>query len=99
MIIDPAYCGYCLGNVAFNESTIRWEHTENGERVKADSPSDFVSAAHNRAGTPVNPADVEFSEVDAPITDSAGYLTCGCHGSQREHACEAKPEFNPADEI
>jgi hypothetical protein len=25
--------------------------------------------------------------VDEPITDVAGYLSCGCHGTQREHTC------------
>lgn len=23
-----------------------------------------------------------------PITDPAGYLPCGCHGSQRDHTCK-----------
>lgn len=36
-----------------------------------------------------------------PITDAGGYLSCGCHGSQREHSCkdQSVSEFNPADEI
>jgi hypothetical protein len=25
--------------------------------------------------------------VDEPIADVAGYLSCGCHGSQRDHTC------------
>jgi hypothetical protein len=24
---------------------------------------------------------------DGPITDVGGYLSCGCHGSQRDHTC------------
>jgi hypothetical protein len=24
---------------------------------------------------------------DEPITDVGGYLSCGCHGSQRDHTC------------
>lgn len=58
------YCGYCLGDVVFNESTIRWEHAEDGERIPVITPGDMVSAAHNRAGTPVNPSDVETEPID-----------------------------------
>ncbi|WP_433792693.1 hypothetical protein [Actinoplanes sp. CA-252034] len=25
--------------------------------------------------------------VDEPITDVGGYLSCGCHGTQRDHTC------------
>lgn len=25
--------------------------------------------------------------VDQPLTDVGGYLSCGCHGSQRDHTC------------
>ena len=28
-----------------------------------------------------------FEESREPLTDVAGYLPCGCHGSQREHTC------------
>lgn len=80
MIIDPAHCTYCLGDVAFNESTLRWEHMTDGERITGITSGDFVSAAHNRAGTPVNVADVEFivddENLSEPITDVAGYLSC-----------------------
>lgn len=33
-----------------------------------------------------------------PITDSAGYLNCGCHGSQPDHTCRERevPEYDPA---
>jgi hypothetical protein len=30
--------------------------------------------------------------TDWPIADSAGYLACGCHGSQRDHTCEPAEE-------
>jgi hypothetical protein len=30
--------------------------------------------------------------TDWPIVDSAGYLPCGCHGSQRDHTCEPAEE-------
>lgn len=134
--VYPYVCGYCDGWVIYSQENLRYEHAEDGERVKADSPGDFVSAAHNRAGTPVNPADVidsdeiertyhdtesadlnddmsdgfgnTFRETVNPdpidwtlpeyrcesggleyteVTDAAGYLKCGCHGSQRDHTC------------
>jgi hypothetical protein len=25
--------------------------------------------------------------ADEPITDVGGYLSCGCHGTQRDHTC------------
>ncbi len=27
--------------------------------------------------------------LDDPITDTAGYLPCGCHGSQPDHTCKS----------
>jgi hypothetical protein len=32
------------------------------------------------------PADSDLT-VDEPITDVGGYLSCGCHATQREHTC------------
>lgn len=36
-----------------------------------------------------------------PITDQAGYLDCGCHGSRREHTCQDReyPEYDLSQEI
>lgn len=88
------YCGYCGGDVIWSVENVQYEHADSGERVKADSPGDYVSAAHNRKGTRVNAVDVQRSDerdVDdfcieyTGLTDQAGYLDCGCHGSQREH--------------
>lgn len=33
-------------------------------------------------------SDNAHPEFDEPIDDAAGYLNCGCHGSQRDHTCE-----------
>ncbi|GGN74022.1 hypothetical protein GCM10010112_43740 [Actinoplanes lobatus] len=36
----------------------------------------------------LTPAEPEVTDMDDfPLIDVGGYLTCGCHGSQREHAC------------
>lgn len=92
------YCGYCGGDVLWSSENVQYEHADSGERVEADSPGDYVSAAHNRQGTRVNAVDVQRSDerdID-PIADTAGYLTCGCHGSQREHTCDLK---GPVDSL
>lgn len=97
------YCGYCLGDVIFSDENVQWEHATDGQRVQADSPGDYVSAQHNRKGSRVLAADVcsRSDEPALPIvneytadlmhafqiTDSGGYLSCGCHGSQSEHIC------------
>ena len=31
--------------------------------------------------------DIEQAYRIEPVTDWAGYLPCGCHGSQRDHTC------------
>lgn len=40
----------------------------------------------------------DISPDDDPITDSGGYLSCGCHGSQRDHTCTDIPEPYENDE-
>lgn len=96
------YCGYCGGDVIFSEENNQFEHAEDGYRVVPGSPGDYASAPHNHKGTRVASYDVERSDerdLDesvcesggleyTDITDSAGYLSCGCHGSQKEHTCK-----------
>lgn len=98
-----AYCGYCGGNAVFSPENVQWQHADSGERVKADSPGDMISARHNREGSVILPVDIQWEdESDAdPITDAAGYLSCGCLGTDRDHSCKAREvsEFNPASEI
>jgi len=55
-------CTYCLGEVSFDTDTGHWVHTTDGQRITTvfgGIPGDYVSEAHNHAGTPVNSADVE----------------------------------------
>jgi hypothetical protein len=33
------------------------------------------------------PCSAEHGVTNDPITDVGGYLSCGCHGTQREHHC------------
>ena len=53
------YCGYCGGDVLWSDENVQFEHTDDGERVDPPVPGDYVSAAHNRKGSRVNPADVQ----------------------------------------
>lgn len=98
------YCGYCGGDVIWSDENVQFEHSDDGERVDPPTPGDYVSAAHNRKGSRVNPVDVQRDdERDAdeiltePITDSAGYLSCGCHGSWSDHICKDRDasEYTP----
>lgn len=97
------YCGYCGGDVIYSTENVQYQHVDSGERITGITPGDYISARHNRAGTAVLAVDVERNdERDAePITDSAGYLSCGCLATDREHSCKdrAVSEFNPATEI
>lgn len=47
------------------------------ERARLDS----WRTNRDQGGTDTWPADLD------PVTDSAGYLACGCHGSDRDHSC------------
>ena len=38
------------------------------------------------------------AEIVEPITDTAGYLSCGCHCSQRDHTCRDTPEPREEDQ-
>lgn len=67
-MLNPAgrvYCGYCLGDALFNQDKTRWEHATDGERITNISAGDYVSAAHNRAGTKINAVDlIDDSEAE-----------------------------------
>lgn len=58
------YCGYCHGAVAYDQECLIFRHVDAGDRVTPGVAGDYVSAAHNRAGTPVNPVDVEEASDD-----------------------------------
>jgi hypothetical protein len=61
---DERYvCGYCLGPA--EKAEIGYVHATDGDRVSVGGLGDMVSAAHNRAGTRINPVDlVEADEVE-----------------------------------
>lgn len=72
-------CGYCGGDAV--ESSLAgipvMVHATDGERVANIGPGDFVSARHNRAGTPIMSYDlVKADEADqyAPQTTPADTL-------------------------
>lgn len=56
-------CGFCGGRAMYDETKLRYVHADAGDRVKVSGPGDFVSGAHNRARTTINPADLV--EADA----------------------------------
>jgi hypothetical protein len=59
-------CGYCGGAAVDNPDGPGMVHAEDGVRIASISSGDFVSAAHNRAGTRINPVDlVESGEGEA----------------------------------
>jgi hypothetical protein len=41
--------------------------------------------------------DIE-EPIQLPVTDSAGYLQCGCHGDQREHTCGPQESDDDGDD-
>ena len=51
-------CGYCGGRAVWDGTKLAHVHVDAGDRVKVSGPGDFVSAAHNRARTTINPVDL-----------------------------------------
>jgi hypothetical protein len=76
--VDSVECGYCHGVLC--ETEIGYVHAANGDRVTDITPGDFVSAAHNRAGTRVDHYDVvtrnrsEIREFDGIRNESHAVL-------------------------
>lgn len=60
-------CGYCFGIVIDNPNGPGFVHESDGQRVAVSGPGDFVSAAHNRAGSRVNPVDIIETVTDVTV--------------------------------
>lgn len=56
--VEAYECGFCGGVAHFDEDKRAYVHTFTSDRVPSGNPGDYVSAAHNRAGTIINPADL-----------------------------------------
>lgn len=55
-------CGYCDGTALPDpDRPGRYVHAADGYRVGPATPGDYVTDRHNRAGTPVDPADVIYA--------------------------------------
>jgi hypothetical protein len=94
---NVSVCGYCLGHAGRTERG--WVHLYDGQRVIVGGPGDHASAAHNRAGTLINPADLEQlidpREVNGDVVCGVMAGSCVCalspgHNSP-VHAC-GRPE-------
>ena len=46
-----------------------------GEDVRDHKSSDVIDGG------------CDTGKTEVPLLDSGGYLSCGCHGSQRDHTC------------
>lgn len=57
-------CGYCFGVVVDSPDGPGFIHESDGDRVTVSGAGDLVSAAHNRAGSRVNAADIIETVTD-----------------------------------
>jgi hypothetical protein len=63
--------------------------TDSGRSVHVDT-GEGITVADRGSVTVVDPQpadDDQLGDTEGEVVDGAGYLACGCHGSQRDHTC------------
>ncbi len=77
-VIRDAFNGGRWTAQYFDTEIRRWFDIGDGKDTEAEAQEN-VRAYRDEHNTPAS-----YFE---PIVDTGGYLSCGCHGSQRDHTC------------